>query len=54
MPKYFAQTEKFDDTKVHTVYEVDGDVSVAVFEGRTFREAKAYAKEQNRVASLVE
>lgn len=54
MPKYFAKTERFNDQKIHTVYEVDGNLEVAVYEGRTSQEAKAYAKECSRVAQQVE
>lgn len=53
MPKYYAKTEKMNETKIHTVYEVDGDVSIAVWEGRNSAEAKKYAAECQRVADKV-
>lgn len=48
MPKYFAKTQKFNDQKIHTVYEVDGDLEVPVSEGRTSEEAKREAERLNR------
>lgn len=43
MVKYQARTERFNEAKLHTVYEVDGDLEVAVWEGRTIDEARGYA-----------
>ena len=50
--KYIVRREKFEDQWIHSVYETDGDVEIAVWEARNGREAYKYAEELNHAVAL--